>query len=168
MTAICKQLYACYKGINELQQSQALETAAQRAERAGGAVPTGPGAGRGAGAGGVSGASANAESVMVGVACRVHVAGAARARTAGWERSAAYPATGRAGLCVAVHPWLAAPRAPAQRPPPAAPAPSQPRCLSALGYTNKEIIAAKRIAQVSLIVRSGFALHPWHCLRACG
>ena len=26
MTAICKQLYACYKGINELQQAQALET----------------------------------------------------------------------------------------------------------------------------------------------
>lgn len=67
MTTICKQLYACYKGINELQQSQALETAAQRAAHAGAgaSVATGPGAGRGAGAGGVAGASANAESVMV-------------------------------------------------------------------------------------------------------
>jgi hypothetical protein len=67
MTAICKQLYACYKGINELQQAQALETAAARAERAGGAAPTGPAAGGAArGAGGVAGAAANAETVMVG------------------------------------------------------------------------------------------------------
>ncbi|GBF87963.1 transcription initiation factor IIB [Raphidocelis subcapitata] len=115
MTAICKQLYACYKGINELQQSQALESAAARAAGGGGggggaggsgggggggAGPTGPAAGRGGGgAGGVAGAAANAESVM-------------------------------------------------------------PRCLSALGYGNKEIIAAKRIAQAVLKLGSEQTM-PW-------
>jgi hypothetical protein len=70
MTTICKQLYACYKGINGLQQTQALDYASQKAAHQGGLVPTGPGAARGGAGGGVAGASANAESVMVGAAGR--------------------------------------------------------------------------------------------------
>jgi hypothetical protein len=131
MTAICKQLYACYKGINGLQQSQARETAEQRAARLGGAAATGPGAGRAAG--GVAGVSANAETVMVRAGARRGGGG----RQPAWGASAACEASGmREKQPARVSQPLT------RLLPSSSPQPSQPRCLSALGYGNKEIIAA--------------------------